>query len=116
MEVKEATKMNARHKDIFRDAESTWNEADFAAARVAEQAVAVQAQLVAIGIEIRNARKAAGLNQTELGALARISQEEISRIEKARVSPRLTSLLAIGIALRTDFRIGHRAPVEVQAA
>jgi predicted transcriptional regulator len=51
-----------------------------------------------------------------LGAIARISQEEISRIEKARVSPRLTSLLAIGLALRTDFRIGHRVPVEFQAA
>jgi DNA-binding XRE family transcriptional regulator len=108
--------MNLKHNHIFREAEGSWSEADFVSAQNAEQAVAVQAQLVAIGIEIRSARRAAGLNQTELGALARISQEEISRIEKARVSPRLTSLLAIGIALKTDFRIGHRAPVEVQAA
>jgi DNA-binding XRE family transcriptional regulator len=108
--------MTTRHTDVFRDAESTWSEADFAAAQVAEQEVAIQAQLVAIGIEIRNARKTAGLNQTELGALARISQEEISRIEKARVSPRLSSLLAIGIALKADFRVGHRAPVEFQPA
>lgn len=108
--------MNSAHNDIFRDAESTWSHADRMAAEAAEHVVAVQAQLVAIGIEIRNARKAAGLNQTQLGELTRISQEEISRIEKARVSPRLTSLLAIGIALKTDFRIGLRAPAEVQAA
>lgn len=108
--------MISTHKDIFRDAERTWSEVDRAAAQAAEHAVAVQAQLVAIGIEIRNARKAAGLNQTQLGELTRISQEEISRIEKARVSPRLTSLLAIGIALKTDFRVGHREPGEFQAA
>lgn len=116
MGTREATTMDSKHTNIFRDAERTWNESDFVEARVAEQVVAVQAQLVAIGLEIRNARKAAGLSQTQLGAIARISQEEISRIEKARVSPRLTSLLVIGFALRTDFRIGHRAPVEFQAA
>lgn len=114
--MREATDMASAHKDIFREAESAWTKADQVAAQAAENAVAVQAQLVSIGIEIRNARKAAGLNQTQLGALTRISQEEISRIEKARVSPRLTSLLAIGIALKTDFRIGLRAPAEVQAA
>lgn len=108
--------MSNQHTDIFRDAESTWSEADFLAAKMAEQTVAIQAQLVSIGIEIRTARKAAGLNQTQLGALSNISQEEISRIEKARVSPRLTSLLAIGIALKADFRIGYRAPAESQAA
>jgi transcriptional regulator with XRE-family HTH domain len=48
---------------------------------------------------ITEARRAAGLSQTELGFRLRVASQEISRFESGRVCPRLTTLLRVARAL-----------------
>ena len=49
--------------------------------------------------ELKAARKAAGLSQTELGAKVGLPQSHISQIETGRIDIRLTSLIEIARAL-----------------
>ena len=49
--------------------------------------------------ELKAARKAAGLSQTELGAKVGLPQSHISQIETGRIDIRLTSLMEISRAL-----------------
>ena len=85
-----------------------WNQAaaevdaDFAALKIA--------------IEVRHARRAASLTQTQLSEKSGITQSEISRIEKGRYAPRLSTLYALARALKTDFVITGRQPERARVA
>jgi DNA-binding XRE family transcriptional regulator len=61
--------------------------------------------VLTIAIEVRKARRAAGLTQTQLALKTGITQAEISRIEQGRYSPRLATLYTIARELKTDFVI-----------
>jgi len=55
--------------------------------------------LVQLGHAVREARKAAGLTQPELGAKLGISAVAVSQVEKARTAPALAKVAAIADAL-----------------
>jgi DNA-binding XRE family transcriptional regulator len=61
--------------------------------------------VLTIAIEVRKARRSAGLTQAQLAAKTGITQAEISRIEQGRYSPRLTTLFTLARELKTDFVI-----------
>jgi transcriptional regulator with XRE-family HTH domain len=55
-----------------------------------------------VGVRVRQLREAAGWSQIELGERAGLSNQVISRIEGARVEPKLSSLEQIAKALGTS--------------
>jgi DNA-binding XRE family transcriptional regulator len=61
--------------------------------------------ILQIAIEVKRARRAAQLTQIQLASRTGITQSEISRIEKGRYSPRLSTLFMLAQALKTDFVI-----------
>lgn len=72
--------------------------------------------VLTIAIEVRKARRSAGLTQAQLAAKTGITQAEISRIEQGRYSPRLTTLYTLARELKTDFVIsGTEAPASMVA-
>jgi ribosome-binding protein aMBF1 (putative translation factor) len=60
-----------------------------------------------LAIAVRDARTSAGLTQAQLSVISGITQAEISRIESARFSPRVSTLFKLADALKTTFEIGH---------
>lgn len=64
--------------------------------------------VLTIAIEVRHARRAAGLTQSQLANKSGITQSEISRIEQGRYSPRLSTLFTLARSLKTDFVIPGR--------
>lgn len=73
-----------------------------------EAEVAGDFAILKIAIDIRKARQAAGFTQAQLAEETGITQSEISRIEKGRYSPRLSTLFTLARALKTDFVITGR--------
>jgi DNA-binding XRE family transcriptional regulator len=72
--------------------------------------------VLTIAIEVRKARRSAGLTQAQLAGKTGITQAEISRIEQGRYSPRLTTLYTLARELKTDFVIsGTEAPASMVA-
>jgi DNA-binding XRE family transcriptional regulator len=72
--------------------------------------------VLTIAIEVRKARRSAGLTQAQLASKTGITQAEISRIEQGRYSPRLTTLYTLARELKTDFVIsGTEAPASMVA-
>ena len=65
-----------------------------------------------IGLIIRNSRKQKGLSQQELGKLAGLQQETISRIETGKSSTKLQTILVILAVLDLEFRVSPRTKVE----
>lgn len=55
--------------------------------------------LVQLGQAVRDARKAAGLTQPELGAKLGISAVAVSQVEKGKTAPALAKVAAIAEAL-----------------
>ena len=55
--------------------------------------------MVAIGLQLREARRRLGFTQEALGKRLRISQAHLSDIEKGKVTPRLSSVIEIARAL-----------------
>lgn len=64
----------------------------------------VLAEQARIGRRIEELRRAAGLSQMELAKRAEMSLDGVSRILLGRRAPHLGSLLALGRALRVDYR------------
>lgn len=64
---------------------------------------------VHLAVAVRDARTAAGLTQIQLAGLSGITQAEISRIESARFSPRVSTLFKLADALGATFEIGQAA-------
>ena len=62
-----------------------------------------------LALAVRDARTKAGLTQAQLSGLSGITQAEISRIESARFSPRVSTLFKLADALKTTFAIGGPA-------
>jgi len=60
-----------------------------------------------LALAVRDARTSAGLTQAQLSVLSGITQAEISRIESARFSPRVSTLFKLADALKTTFEIGQ---------
>jgi transcriptional regulator with XRE-family HTH domain len=59
-----------------------------------------------VGNNIAEARRSAGLSQTQLALRLHTASQEISRLESGRVCPRLTTLLRVARAIEvplTDF-------------
>ena len=67
-----------------------------------------------LAIAVRDARTSAGLTQAQLSVISGITQAEISRIESARFSPRVSTLFKLADALKTTFEIGQ--PIAVTGA
>ena len=61
-----------------------------------------------IGLIIRLSRKQKGLSQQELGKLAGLQQETISRIETGKSSTKLQTILVILAVLDLEFRVSPR--------
>jgi predicted RNase H-like HicB family nuclease/DNA-binding XRE family transcriptional regulator len=76
--------------------------------------VPVRAGLTA-AIEIRWARVAAGLSQTQLGELAKVSQQQIAKLESPDENPTLETIekvaRALGLAVSVDLE--RAAPISV---
>lgn len=62
-----------------------------------------------LGNAIRNARRALGWSQTELGLKAGLRQETISLIETGNAATRLDTLLAVLAALGLELRVAPRS-------
>lgn len=62
-----------------------------------------------LGTIIQRARKAQGLNQTDLGAKAGLRQETVSLIENGNPATRLETILAVLAALDLELRIAPRS-------
>jgi HTH-type transcriptional regulator / antitoxin HipB len=63
----------------------------------------------ALGNAIQRARKARGLNQADLGALAGLRQSAVSMVEKGHAPLKLDTLLKLLAVLDLDLTIGPRA-------
>ncbi len=87
-------------------------DADPELLKEAEALVAADIALLKVAIELRVSRKSAGLTQAQLADKSGVTQSEISRIEKGRYSPRLSTLFSLARALNKDFVItGAQDPV-----
>jgi len=56
-----------------------------------------------LGQQVREAREAAGLTQSELAERAAMSQQQVSLIERAAVQPMIDTLQRLAVALRADW-------------
>jgi HTH-type transcriptional regulator / antitoxin HipB len=63
----------------------------------------------ALGNAVQRARKARGLSQADLGALAGLRQSAISMVEKGHAPLKLDILLKLLAVLDLDLTIGPRA-------
>jgi transcriptional regulator with XRE-family HTH domain len=59
-----------------------------------------------LGLQIRAARKAAGLTQVELAALLDVDQGQVSRTERGDKMPTVVTLIRFAKALDATFFIG----------
>ena len=95
--------------EIFDRAESDWTEAEKLAAPKLRAAAEAQFAAIGLAVALKNARKESGHSQQTLAKLTGIAQTEISRIEKARVAPRLNTLLTLAAALNLEFSLVKKA-------
>ena len=72
--------------------------------------------LLQIAVDLKRARREAQLTQVQLAAKTGITQSEISRIEKGRYSPRLSTLFMLAQALKTDFVIPGTSATSTKVA
>ena len=75
-----------------------------------EDLLADDLRTLALALAVRDARTAAGLTQAQLSVVSGITQAEISRIESAKFSPRVSTLFKLADALKTTFAIGATLP------
>jgi len=68
---------------------------------------------LAAALLIRWARQDAGLSQKELGALARVKQQQIAKLENPDENPKLETLEKVGQALGLDLHLGFEPPERV---
>ena len=65
---------------------------------------------LAAALQIRWARRDAGLSQTELGRLAGVSQQQITKLEKPDENPSLETLSKVARALGLEVSVGLERP------
>jgi transcriptional regulator with XRE-family HTH domain/predicted RNase H-like HicB family nuclease len=68
---------------------------------------------LSVALLIRWARHDAALSQKELGALARVKQQQIAKLENPDENPTLETLEKVGQALGLDLRLGFERPERV---
>ncbi len=70
---------------------------------------------LASALMVRWARQDAGLTQTELGKLARVSQQQIAKLEDPDENPTLGTLEKVGRALGLTVGVSFERPTEILA-
>jgi predicted RNase H-like HicB family nuclease/DNA-binding XRE family transcriptional regulator len=68
---------------------------------------------LAAALQIRWARADAGLSQKDLGALAKVSQQQIAKLENPDENPSLETLAKVGRALGLEVNVEFERPERV---
>jgi transcriptional regulator with XRE-family HTH domain len=71
---------------------------------------------LAAALQIRWARRDAGLSQTELGKLAGVSQQQIAKLESPDENPSLETLSKVARALGLEVSVGLERPDTMPSA
>jgi predicted transcriptional regulator len=68
---------------------------------------------LAAALEIRWARRDAGLSQGALGKLAKVSQQQIAKLEDPDENPSLETLAKVARALGLEVNVGFERPAMI---
>ena len=98
--------MSDQLKRIFDEIQADWTPAQKKEAELGARLARLQAQLIDLALQIKQARLALGLTQQELSDMSGITQAQISRIEKAKVVADVSTIFRISQALGQSFVIG----------
>lgn len=98
--------MAKSYNEIMAEVRAGWTDDELRLSQAAnEHFAAVRQEIFHLGESLKIRREELGLSQREVATLTGIQQAEISRIERDRGNPTLTTLRKIMDVLRLDLRL-----------